>query len=210
MTSGSKHPGRFGNPFTKKTSQELRNHFGTRAASAQNRDCLFRHVNVRMTWSCPVCCKVNHDNRRTCSTRDCGYPGGSASASQSSGKDTRNSRRPQSSPAGRRWTCRACLCENYAWRACCHSRNEAAESACRGGSGGGFSRRPAQRATFSEFLSALCDRLRGGGESLGPDAMLVEEGASAKPRSRSARHASNDTKRERRSPAVQLNAVSAC
>ena len=104
---------------------------------------------------------------RKCSTRDCRYPGGPASARQNSGNDTSSSRRLPSSAAARRWTCRACSYENYAWRAFCHSCNQAAKSACPGDSGGGSLRRPAQRATFSEFLSAECDRLWGGSESLG-------------------------------------------
>ena len=33
-----------------------------------------------MTWSCPVCGTVNHDNRRKCTTRDCRHPGGPPSA----------------------------------------------------------------------------------------------------------------------------------
>ena len=51
---------------------------------------------------------------------------------------------------------------------------------CRGGNGGSSVQRRVQRATLSECLSAECDRLRGGSESLGSEAMLIEEGASAK------------------------------
>ena len=54
---------------------------------------------LRMTWSCPVCGTVNHDNQRKCTIRDCRHPGGPASAWQSSGKDTR------SSSASRRYDC---------------------------------------------------------------------------------------------------------
>ena len=132
-----------------------------------------------MTWSCPVC-TANRDHRRKCSARDCRYPGGPASAWQNSGKDTWNSKSASVPAMGRRWTCRACSYENYSWRAFCHSCNQAAESAGRGGNGGASTRRPAQRTTFSDVLSAECDRLRGGSEAPGADAMLVEEGAVAK------------------------------
>ena len=33
-----------------------------------------------ITWSRPVCGRVNHDNRRKCTTRDCRHPGGPPSA----------------------------------------------------------------------------------------------------------------------------------
>ena len=122
-----------------------------------------------MTCSCPVCGTMNHDNRRKCTARDCRHPGGHASAWKNSGKDARNSRRAPSSSASRRWTCQACSYETYAWRAYCHSCNQAVGSVCRVGSGGS-----------SQFLSAECDRLRGGSESPGSDAMLIEEDASAK------------------------------
>ena len=125
-----------------------------------------------MTWSCPVCGTVTHDNRRKCTTRNCLHPGGPASTWQNSGKVTRNSRRAPSSSASRRWTCQACSYENCTWRDYCHSCKHAVSSVCRVGSGGDSSRRPPQSTTFSEFLSAGCDKLRGGSESLGSDAML--------------------------------------
>ena len=133
-----------------------------------------------MTWSCPVCSTVNRDHWRKCSARDCRYPGGPAPAWQNSGKDAWNSKTASVPAMGRRWTCRACSYENYSWRAVCHSCNQAAESAGRGGNGGASTRRPAQRTTLSDVLSAECDRLRGGSEAPGADAMLVEEGAVAK------------------------------
>ena len=62
--------------------------------------------------------------------------------------------RVESPSASRRWTCQACSSENYAWRAHCHSFNRAVDSECRGGNGGSSARRPAQRGTFRDSLSA--------------------------------------------------------
>ena len=73
--------------------------------------------------------------------------------------------------------------ENSAWRGYGHSCNRAVDSGCRGGNGGSFLHRPAQGATFSDFLSAECDRLRGGSESLGSDD--VDRGGCFCPRPRS-------------------------
>ena len=47
------------------------------------------------------------------------------------------------------------------------------------GGGGSPARKPAQRATFGDFLSAECERLRGG-DSLSSEAMAVEDSGPAK------------------------------
>ena len=47
------------------------------------------------------------------------------------------------------------------------------------GGGGSPARKPAHRATFGDFLSAECERLRGG-ESLSSEAMAVEDAGPAK------------------------------
>ena len=84
------------------------------------------------------------------------------------------------SSAIRRWTCPDCSCQNYAWRGYCHSCSRAVSSGGRGSSGGGSpARKPAQRATFGDYLSAECERLRGG-VSLSSEAMVVEDAVSAK------------------------------
>ena len=67
---------------------------------------------------------------------------------------------------------------NYAWRGYCHSCSRAVSLGGRGTGGGGSpAGKPAQRATFGDFLSAECERLRGG-DSL--KAMAVEDSGPAK------------------------------
>ena len=116
---------------------------------------------------------VNHDNRRKCTTRDCRHPGGPPSAWDNR-KGTRNGSRTRTS-VSRRWTCPDCSYQNYAWRGYCHSCSRAVSFGGRGNSGGGsLARKPAQRATFGDDLSAECERLRGG-DSLSSEAMAVED-----------------------------------
>ena len=134
-----------------------------------------------LTWSCPVCGKVNHDNRRKCTTRDCRHPGGRPSAWDNRRCTRHGSRtRTSASSASRRWTCPDCSHQNYAWRGYCHSCSRAVSSGGRGTGGGGSpARKPAHRATFGDVLSAECERLRGG-ESLSSEAMAVEDAGPAK------------------------------
>ena len=82
-----------------------------------------------VTWSCPVCGTVNHDNRRKCTTRDCRHPGGPPSAWDNR-RGTRhfNRTRTSASSASRRWTCPDCSYHNYAWRGYCHSCSRAVSS----------------------------------------------------------------------------------
>ena len=113
-----------------------------------------------MTWSCPVCGTVNHDNRRKCTTRDCRHPGGPPSAWDNR-RGTRHGSRTRTSAcsASRRWTCPDCSYQNYAWRGHCHSCSRAVSSGGRGTGGGGSpARKPTHRATFGDFLSAVCER----------------------------------------------------
>ena len=99
-----------------------------------------------MTWSCPVCGTVNHDNRRKCTARDCRHPGGPQSAWDNR-RGTRNGSRTRTSAssASRRWTFPDCSYQNYAWRGYCHSCSRAVSFGGRGNSGGGSpARKPAQ------------------------------------------------------------------
>ena len=107
-----------------------------------------------MTWSCPVCGTVNHDNRRTCTVRDCRHRGGPPSAWDNRRGTRHGSRtRTSASSASRRWTCPECSHQNYAWRGYCHSCSRAVSLGERGNGGGGSpARKPAQRATFGDVL----------------------------------------------------------
>ena len=70
--------------------------------------------------------------------------------------------------------------QNYSWRGYCHSCSRAVSSGGRGTGGGGSpARKLAHRATFGDFLSVECERLRGG-ESLSSEAMAVEDAGPAK------------------------------